>query len=125
VILDTDVLILLDKNDPAARAWFASLSAPPCIAGFAAMELLAGCENSTDRRRIERTLQDFEVLWPDEATLQQAARDYGALRLSHGIGVLDMAIAVTAVRHNHELATFNARHFRGVPNLITLQPYQR
>ena len=125
MILDADVLILLDKNNPEARAWYASLPEPPFAAGFAAMELLAGCENSTDRRRIERMLQDFDLLWPDEAALGRAAKDYGALRLSHGIGVLDMLIAVTAIGHSQDLATFNIRHFRAVPGLTVIQPYAR
>jgi predicted nucleic acid-binding protein len=124
-MLDADVLILLDKNNTAARAWYGSLPEPPYAAGFAAMELLAGCENKMDQRRIERLLQDFELLWPDEVALRQAAKDYGALRLSHGIGVLDMAIAVTAISHGQELVTFNIRHFRAVPGLIVVEPYAR
>lgn len=125
MILDADILILLDKNDVDARAWYSSLPEPPGAAGYAAMELLAGCENSTDRRRIERMLQDFDLLWPDEATMIQAAKDYGALRLSHGIGVLDMLIAVTAIFHGQDLVTFNLRHFRAVPGLTVFAPYTR
>ena len=49
--------------------------------------------------------------------------DYGALRLAHGIGVLDMVIAVTAISHGQVLATFNVKHFRAVPGLVAVQPY--
>lgn len=124
-MLDTDVLILLEKNNPEARAWYASLPVPPYAAGFAALELLAGCENSTDRRRIERILEDFVLLWPNEATLEQTVKDYGALRLAHGIGVLDMVIAATAIQHGQELVTFNLKHYRSIPGLVTIQPYTR
>ena len=125
MILDTDVLILLEKENPAALAWYTALTETPYVAGFAALELLNGCENAADRRRIEAFLKDFTMLWPDETTLDQAAQDYGALRLSHGIGVLDMVIAVTALVFGEELATFNVRHFRAVPSLLTVQPYVR
>ena len=125
MMLDTDVLILLEKNDPLARAWYVSLHSPPFAAGFAAMELLAGCENSTDRKRIERMLQDFQLLWPDEATLEQAAKDYGALRLSSGVGVIDMLIASTAISQGHEIVTFNFKHFRAIPGVTIRQPFPR
>ena len=34
-----------------------------------------------------------------------------------------MAIAVTALLFDEEPATFNVRHFRAVPGLVTVQPY--
>jgi hypothetical protein len=125
MILDTDVLILLEKENPPALAWYSALSETPYVAGFAALELLNGCENAADLRRIEGFLTDFTLLWPDEAALDRAAQDYGALRLSHGIGVFDMVIAVTALGHDEDLVTFNTRHFRAVPGLVTVQPYTR
>jgi predicted nucleic acid-binding protein len=123
MILDTDILVLLEKENPAALLGFTSLTEPPYAAGFAALELLNGSENSADRRRIETFLADFSLLWSGEAALDQAALDYGTLRLAHGIGVLDMVIAVTAISHGQELVTFNVKHFRAVPGLVTVQPY--
>lgn len=125
MILDTDVLILLEKENPAAIGWYSGLVETPFVAGFAALELLNGSENAADLRRIELFLKDFMLLWPDEAALDRAALEYGALRLSHGIGVLDMLIAVSAISHAEDLVTFNVRHFRAVPGLVTFQPYQR
>jgi predicted nucleic acid-binding protein len=125
MILDSDVLILLEKEDPFALSWFAGLNEAPGAAGFAALELLNGCENAADRRRIEAFLSSFTLLWPDEKALDRAAREYGALRLAHGIGVLDMVIAVTSISHGEDLATFNVRHFRGIPDIVTIQPYKR
>jgi len=77
MILDTDILILLEKENAAALAWYTALTETPYIAGFAALELLNGCENATDRRRIEAFLKDFTLLWPDETTLDQAAKIMG------------------------------------------------
>ena len=125
MILDTDVLILLEKEDPAALAWYASLVDMPYAAGFAALELLNGCENASDRRRIEAFLKDFTLLWPDEVALNRAVQNYGALRLAHSIGVLDMVIAATAISQDQDLVTFNIRHFRAVPGLVTVKPYER
>ena len=71
MILDTDVLVLLEKENPEALTWFTALAEPPYAAGFAALELLYGSENGTDRRRIETFLSDFVLLWPVEAALDQ------------------------------------------------------
>ena len=89
------------------------------------MEFLAGCRNAQDRIRIESLLKDFELLWPDARALDQAVQDYGTMKLKYGIGVLDMLIAITALCHNQVLVTFNERHFRAVPGLTILIPFQR
>jgi hypothetical protein len=62
MILDTDVLVLLEKENPAALLGFTSLTEPPYAADFAALELLNGSENSADRRRIETFLADFSLM---------------------------------------------------------------
>ena len=89
------------------------------------MEFLAGCRNAQDRIRIESLLKDFELLWPDARALDQAVQDYGTMRLKYGIGVLDMLIAITAMNNKQVLVTFNERHFRSVPGLTILIPFQR
>ena len=38
-MLDSDVCVDLLRKNPAARAWIASLPAPPSVSGFVAMEL--------------------------------------------------------------------------------------
>ena len=125
MLLDTDVLIALEKADAQAQMWFDGLPETPFVAGYAALELLAGCENAADKRRIERMLRPFVLLWPDDAAREKAVQDFGALRLRYNLSVLDMLIAVTALHHSQELATFNRRHFVGVPGLTTVQPYAR
>jgi predicted nucleic acid-binding protein len=125
MVLDKDVLIALEKQDVRAQAWFGTLLQAPFVAGYAALELLQDCENNADRKRIERALQPFDLLWPDDVSRNKAVQDFGALRLQFGLGAIDMLIAITALQHGETLVTFNTRHFRGVPSLSTLQPYVR
>ena len=54
MILDTDVLIDLERKHPAALAWFAALPGTPSVAGFAAMEMISGCQNGIE---LSRTLK--------------------------------------------------------------------
>jgi predicted nucleic acid-binding protein len=123
MLLDTDVLIDLESKHPAARAWIDTLPVIPAVCGFAAMELLNGCLNNTDRRKVETFLRPFPVLWPSEAALSWALSTFTPLRLAHGLGMIDALIATTALDHRRALVTFNVRHFRAVPGLITVQPY--
>ena len=55
----------------------------------------------------------------------RALNEYMPLRLAHGIGLLDAIIAATATGLGETLATFNERHYRVIPGLVTVQPYKR
>jgi hypothetical protein len=48
MLLDTDVLIDLERRHPGADAWFGGLAIIPDIPGFAAMELLNGCRSKAE-----------------------------------------------------------------------------
>lgn len=122
MVLDSDVVIVLEQRRQDTEDWFNALPATPFISGYAAMEVLAVCQNTADRRRIERLLRPFSFLWPDESALNHALVTFGALRLAHGIGVLDMLIATTAMAHGMPLATYNSKHYRNVPGLLLVQP---
>lgn len=125
MLLDTDIMIDLERGLPAARAWLTSLPSGPPVAGFAAMELYNGCQNSAEQRKVEKFLRPFTLLWPSEASLLRASETFTSLRLAHGVGMLDALIAATALQHGLTLATFNVRHFRAIPGLVTVQPYKR
>jgi predicted nucleic acid-binding protein len=125
MILDTDVLIDLVRQHPAAAAWFASLPTLPAVCGFAALELAYGCLNAAELRAVRTFLRAFTIVWPTEEDLSRALVEYAPLHLSHGLGAMDALIAATAVGRGTPLVTLNVRHFRAVPNLTTLPPYRR
>ena len=125
MILDADVLIDIDKKRPNALAWINSLNVLPSVSGIAALELKQGCRNSIELRQMERLLRPFDIVWPTEADMNRALVEYAVLRLTYSLGLLDSLIASTAVGLNETVATFNVRHFRAVPGLVTVQPYQR
>jgi len=125
MLLDSDVLIDIERGHPAALAWIATLTAPPFVSGFAALELVQGAVNKAEMRRIRTFLADFPLLWPTAEELTRAFDEYAVLRLSHGLGLLDSLIAATATGAGEVLATFNVAHFDAVPELATAQPYLR
>jgi predicted nucleic acid-binding protein len=125
MLLDADVLIDLERRHPAADAWFSGLAVVPGVSGFAAMELLNGCRSKVEWRSVERFLGAFPISWPTEAEMNRALRECTGFRLSHGLGLIDALIAMTALGRNEPLATFNTRHFQAVPGLVLVQPYTR
>lgn len=125
ILLDTDVLIDVQRGHPPALAWFSSLAAPPSVPGFVVMELIQDAPNSQEVRRALRLVSPLPVVWPSEAHNARALSDFTAFHLSHGLGLLDALIAATAIGHGATLCTFNIKHYRAISGLTTLQPYGR
>jgi predicted nucleic acid-binding protein len=114
-LLDSDVVIDLQHQHPAASAWYAS--APPgtlALPGHALMELYQDARNTQQTLVIDRLTDPFPVVWPTDAE-----------------GLVDALIAATALSLGAPLCTFNVKHsrslkhFRPVPGLVTEQPYLR
>ncbi len=123
MILDSDILIDLERKEPAALAWLRALPDAPATSGFVAFELIAGCQRKSDLRKVQKQLSQLRLLWPDEAHLQQALRHFVHLHLAHGVGIADMLIAATALTHGRTLVTCNEKHYKVIPGLKVLVPY--
>ncbi len=124
-MLDTDILIDLQRKLPAAVLWLSSLPDVPMVPGFVVLELIQGCRNSLDVADAVRLTSAFPIVWPNEIDCNRALVDYSKLHLSHRIGLVDVLIASCAVGIGFELCTFNEKHYRAVPGLILRIPYER
>jgi predicted nucleic acid-binding protein len=124
-VLDTDVLIDVQRGHVAALAWFAGLADVPSVPGLVVMELIQGARDARQVREASRLTAPLPVVWPTTADCQRALADFTAFHLSHGLGLLDALIAACAVGLSAELCTFNEKHYRAVPGLATAQPYIR
>ena len=125
-LLDTDILIDLGRSYPPARSWYAAAQGEAfLVPGFVVFELLTGCDNSLAVRRLQRWLQPFRIYWPNAMDCERAMATFARLSLSHGLGMIDVLIAESAIGLGVPLCTFNVRHFRAIPGLVTEQPYQR
>jgi predicted nucleic acid-binding protein len=124
-VLDTDVLIDVQRGHPAAVAWFTGLTEVPSVSGLFVMELIQGAKNAKQVRDALRLTAPLPVVWPTAADCQRALADFTAFHLSHNLGLLDALIAACAVGLSAELCTFNDKHYRVVPGLTTSQPYTR
>jgi hypothetical protein len=85
------------------------------------MELIQGAQNSRQVRDVLRLTAPL----PTSADCQRGLADFAAFHLSQGLGLLDAIIAAIAGGLSGELCTFNNKHYRAIPGLVTVQPYTR
>ncbi|MEG4273386.1 MULTISPECIES: PIN domain-containing protein [unclassified Microcoleus] len=124
-LLDTDVLIDIQRGHAPAIAWFCSLSNVPSVPGFVVMELIQDSQNMQQVRKALQLVAPLPIIWATEADCACALSNFTTYHLSNSLGLLDALIAACAVGRGLTLCTFNVKHYRVVPNLLTAQPYAR
>jgi hypothetical protein len=125
LLLDTDILIDIQRGYAPALAWFATLQELPSIPGLVVMELIQDAQNSQQVKTVLKLIAPLPVIWPTQADCQRALSDFTTYHLSHGLGLLDALIAACAVGLSATLCTFNVKHYRVVSGLILEQPYSK
>ena len=124
-MLDTDVLIDIQRGYTPAIDWFSSLAEVPSVPSFVVMELVQDSQNVQQVRKALQLFAPLPMIWATEADCARALLDFTAYHLSNSLGLLDALIAACAVGWGLTLCTFNVKHYRVVPNLLTGQPYAR
>jgi hypothetical protein len=89
------------------------------------MELVQDARNAHEVRQALKLVAPLQVAWPTETDCARALSDFSIFHLSHGLGLLDALIAACVVGLSATLFTFNDKHYKAVPGLITAQPYTR
>ncbi len=124
-LLDTDVLIDVQRGHPSAVAWFSTLTDLPAVPGLVVMELLQDARNSKEVRKALKLVAPLRIVWPSESDCARALSDFAAYHRSRGLGLLDALIAACAVGLSATLCTSNVKHYRVIPGLTIDQPYTR
>ena len=124
-LLDTDVLIDIQREHDPALAWFASLTELPAVSGLVVMELIQDAQNARQVQQVLKLVAPLLTVWPSAVDSQRALADFTAYHLSHNLGLLDALIAACATGLSATLCTFNVKHYRVVPGLDMIQPYTR
>ena len=126
VILDTDIMIDFLSQYPPTMNWLNSLGTEEIILpGFVVMELINGIKNKVEQKQLEKNLQSYEIIWATPKVCDEALAIFSRYHLSHGIGIFDALIGQTAIALNLPLYTFNQKHYDVIPNLRTVQPYEK
>ncbi len=124
-ILDTDILIDIQRNHRPAINWFATLNEPPCVPGFVIMELIQDARNAQEVNAAMKLVAPLPIIWPTASDCSRALLEFSRFHLSDGLGLLDALIAACVIGQSATLYTFNVKHYRVVPGLTIEQPYTR
>ncbi len=104
IFVDSDVMVDIFRKHPPALVWMRKHKQDVlAISGFVAMELVQGCQNKLDQKRVEKYLMNIQIVWPSEAACQSAWTTFSTYYLSHSIGILDAVIGHTAADHGDTL----------------------
>jgi len=127
ILLDSDVMIDLLRQYPPATGWFDALDDEEelLLPGYVVMELIQGCRNKVEQERLRLELATYGVVWLAPGDCDESLDVFTEYHLSHNAGLLDVLIGQTAVALEVPLYTFNQKHYRFVPGLQTIQPYEK
>jgi predicted nucleic acid-binding protein len=123
-IIDTDILIDTSRNKSEAIDYLQNLQLGSnlAISVVTQMELIVGCTNKADLRKVENFLKQFSIIKIDQDISDKSVELLKLYRLSHGLLIADSLIAATAIVWDYPLATKNQRDYRFIQELKLL-PY--
>jgi predicted nucleic acid-binding protein len=87
------------------------------------MELIIGCRNAAELRRLRVFRERFEIRGLSATIGETAVGLLYQYRLSHGLLLADALIAATALEYRETLYTKNGRYFRMISGLTVVRPY--
>jgi len=122
-LVDADILIDTLRGVTAAITFLRDAERYLTVAVITQMELIQGCRNMAELRRIEQFLRRFAVRGLSEPIGGVSVSLMRRYRLSHGLLLPDALIAATALAYDATLYTKNVRHFRMIPGLTVVRPY--
>ncbi|MEA5617452.1 VapC toxin family PIN domain ribonuclease [Cronbergia sp. UHCC 0137] len=86
-LLDTDILIDIQRGHAPAITWFASLLEVPSVPGFVVMELIQNAQNTQRLRDTLKLVAPLPVIWPTEVDCAFALSNFTTYHLSDNLGL--------------------------------------
>jgi predicted nucleic acid-binding protein len=126
LVVDTDVISFLYKRDTRAELYRPHLISPPFLISFMTLAELRSWMRHRNwgvarRRRLERYLQRYQVVYATDALCERwAEATDSARRNGKPIGAADVWIAVTTLLQDVPLITHNRTHYLGVEGLTVI-----
>lgn len=124
ILVDTSILIdYYRKTDKANSAWMALVRQGYgfALSTITKYEVYAGAAQS-QLAFWNNVFQTIAIVPFDEACVDTAVSINANLKRKRGqIGIADLFIAATAIRHGLSFATLNRRHFDRIDSLIIIE----
>ncbi len=122
VLVDTDIFIDIGREISQAIEYLQQLEAGAkvVVSTVTQMELIIGCQNKSELRKVERFLKRYEIIRINESISETAVELLSQYRLSHGLLIADALIAATAIYLGEPLASKNQKDYRFIEGLELL-----
>jgi predicted nucleic acid-binding protein len=124
IICDTDVMIdFFDSTKPRHQQTAQVINTHIGIdnivlSAITKMELIAGAENKTELRLLNKNISRFDVLLINAEITSIALNLIENYRLSHNLYIPDAIIAATASYSNLKLFTYNIKDYKFIQQVI-------
>lgn len=122
LLVDTCVLIDGLRAHPPAVKFLESLDFV-CVSNVTVAELIEGCRNLAEQKKIEKLLGDYLVVDLNENISQRALSLVKKFHRRFGLLLDDALIAATALEGKMTLATVDKKHFDSIDGLKINVPY--
>ena len=124
VLIDTPIMIDLLRGIEKSKNWLDGIETENrLISVVTVAELIAGCRNKNEQKKIDRELKEYEVIYLSYKCCKLGLEWYKNFHLSYGVGFLDCLIAATAYEKNVPIATLNDKHFKQLTDITIIRPY--
>lgn len=120
MILDSDVIIEVLRGNAATVDWLRAQRAAGATLSYSPVsraEIRAG-SRPAERPAISALFGSLTSVPIHASTGEIAGEQLAKYARSHGVQMGDALIAASALESANDLATFNARHFPGVPRVV-------
>jgi len=117
IILDTNVLIEILKDNQSTIQKVQSFNTPLAISSITVMELFYGALNKAEVKKLEKFVILFEIIDISEAISKQSTSLIKTYAKSHNLDIPDSLIGSTALVLDAPLFTYNLKDFRFIDGL--------
>jgi hypothetical protein len=123
LLIDTDVLVDLNRMRPDAVTFMLRLSSRPCVSAVTVAELYAGVREGRERTELDSFISQCNIVAVDRRIAERGGLLLRQYRPSHGTGFADAIIAATAEVEQAQLVTLNQKHFPMLSDVLV--PYRK
>lgn len=121
-IIDTTVIVDYLRGHKEAADYLNGLDVAT-VSIITTAEIFQGARDKNHLKKLERTLNNFDILSVSETISSLAVSLIKQYTLSHNLRIPDGLIAATALDHKSPLATTNIKHFSMIKSLKVIKPY--
>jgi predicted nucleic acid-binding protein len=117
ILLDTNVLIEILKNNQKTIIKVQSFDAILAISSINVMELYYGALNKVELNKLEKFVSMFQIIQLNESISTHATKLIKIYAKSHNLDIPDSLIASSALVNKCRLFTYNIKDFKYIKNI--------